>query len=144
MLLLRYRLHATPRPAAVAQSSTATTATTAELISSRRRSLAIAWLSSTLVAGLATSASSALQLAPDYDTLSNIPQMLSGACPPSSPNDCRKPRIQRPKSKKAEICTRKCVATCIRGGEGAPGEGPLNVRKPLVVFKQGFHSRQYW
>ncbi len=38
-------------------------------------------------------------------------------------------RIQRPKSAKAESCTRKCVSTCIRGGAGAPGEGPLNVRR---------------
>jgi hypothetical protein len=36
------------------------------------------------------------------------------------------------------MCTAKCVGTCIRG------EGPLNVRKPLVVFKDGFRTRQYW
>lgn len=41
-------------------------------------------------------------------------------------------RIQKPKSAKAEGCTRKCVSTCIRGGAGAPGEGPLNVRGRLV------------
>lgn len=61
------------------------------------------------------------------ETLSNIPQELSGEC--ASGNDCRKPRIQRPKSRKAESCTIKCVTTCIQGGDGSPGEGPLNVRR---------------
>ncbi|KAJ0020757.1 uncharacterized protein LOC116112753 [Pistacia vera] len=75
------------------------------------------------------------------DTLSNIPQELSGEC--AAAKDCTKPRIQRPKSRKAESCTIKCVTTCIRGGEGSPGEGPFNVRRPLVVFKEGFRSRRY-
>ncbi|XP_022934221.1 uncharacterized protein LOC111441457 isoform X1 [Cucurbita moschata] len=74
-------------------------------------------------------------------TLSNIPQTLSGEC--AQPSDCKKARIQRPKSRKAESCTIKCVGTCIRGGDGSPGEGPLNIRRPIVVFKQGFRSRQY-
>ncbi|KAJ4844494.1 hypothetical protein Tsubulata_006332 [Turnera subulata] len=77
----------------------------------------------------------------DSETLSNIPQQLSGEC--ATPKDCRKARIQRPKSRKAESCTTKCVGTCIRGGDGSPGEGPLNIRRPIVVFKQGFRSRQY-
>ncbi|XP_011031275.1 PREDICTED: uncharacterized protein LOC105130451 [Populus euphratica] len=80
----------------------------------------------------------------ETETLSNIPQTLSGGeCASVSPKDCKKARIQRPKSRKAESCTIKCVATCIRGGEGSPGEGPLNVRRPIVVFKQGFRSRNY-
>ncbi|XP_039145064.1 uncharacterized protein LOC120282328 isoform X2 [Dioscorea cayenensis subsp. rotundata] len=70
-------------------------------------------------------------------TLSNIPQTLS------SGDDVKQARIQKPKSRKAESCTIKCVTTCIRGGAGSPGEGPLNVRRPLVVFKQGFRSRRY-
>jgi len=47
--------------------------------------------------------------------------------------------------KKAEItnCTRKCMPACIRGGEGAPGLGPMTVRKELFKFKNGFHSRSY-
>lgn len=77
----------------------------------------------------------------DDETLSNIPQTLSGVCVEGK--DCKKARIQKPKSRKAESCTIKCVTTCIRGGDGSPGEGPLNVRKPLVVFRQGFRSRQY-
>lgn len=78
------------------------------------------------------------------ETLSDIPQILSGECSAASAQDCKKARIQRPKSRKAESCTIKCVTTCIRGGgDGSPGEGPLNLRRPLVVFKQGFRSRQY-
>ncbi|CAI8606514.1 unnamed protein product [Vicia faba] len=75
------------------------------------------------------------------ETLSNIPQTLSGEC--ISVQDCKKAKIQKPKSRKAESCTVKCVTTCIRGGEGSPGEGPFNVRRPLVVFKQGFRTRHY-
>ncbi|KAK4771998.1 hypothetical protein SAY86_013773 [Trapa natans] len=108
----------------------------------RRRSVAFASFS-----GLALSLSillpnaASLEQEPESETLSNIPQELSGECP--TPKDCRKPRIQRPKTRKAESCTTKCVTTCIRGGEGSPGEGPLNIRKPLVVFKEGFRSRRY-
>jgi hypothetical protein len=40
-------------------------------------------------------------------------------------------------------CATKCVASCTRGGSGAPGLGPMNVRKDLVVFKEGFRSRSY-
>lgn len=76
------------------------------------------------------------------ETFSNVPQTLSGDCVDGQ-KDCKKARIQKPKSRQAETCTVKCVNTCIRGGSGSPGEGPLNVRRPLVVFKQGFRSRQY-
>ncbi|KAF3667038.1 putative actin-like [Capsicum annuum] len=76
------------------------------------------------------------------ETFLNVPQLLSGDCVDGQ-KDCKKARIQRPKSRQAESCTVKCVNTCIRGGSGSPGEGPLNVRRPLVVFKQGFRSRQY-
>lgn len=43
------------------------------------------------------------------------------------------------KRKEVESCTRKCVPTCVRGGSdgGAPGLGPLSVRKEIVVFKVG-------
>ncbi|KAL2501703.1 uncharacterized protein Fot_35551 [Forsythia ovata] len=77
------------------------------------------------------------------ETLSNIPQTLSSVCTPEEKDCKKKVRIQRPKSKKAEKCTSKCVSTCILGGFGSPGEGPLNIRRPLVVFKNGFRSRQY-
>ncbi|XP_071727028.1 uncharacterized protein [Rutidosis leptorrhynchoides] len=77
------------------------------------------------------------------ETLENVPQTLSGDCVMGQDGDCKKPRIQKPKSRKAEYCTIKCVTTCIRGGDGSPGEGPINVKKPLFVFKQGFRSRHY-
>lgn len=40
-------------------------------------------------------------------------------------------------------CARKCMPACIRGGAGAPGLGPLTLRKELVVFKEGFRDRSY-
>ncbi|KAK1431227.1 hypothetical protein QVD17_14532 [Tagetes erecta] len=91
-----------------------------------------------------TFAATAINPPPDAaETLSNIPQTLSGECVQGQDGDCIKARIQKPKSRKAESCTIKCVTTCIRGGDGSPGEGPFNVRRPLVVFKQGFRSRHY-
>ncbi|PKI72573.1 hypothetical protein CRG98_006950 [Punica granatum] len=107
-----------------------------------RRALAAAGWTLSLSLLLPTAISQAEpEQEPESETLSNIPQELSGECP--TPKDCRKPRIQRPKSRKAESCTTKCVTTCIRGGNGSPGEGPLNIRGPLVVFKEGFRSRRY-
>ncbi|KAK6263831.1 hypothetical protein SCA6_019265 [Theobroma cacao] len=105
---------------------------------SRRCHLASSFLAA---AALMVSAAGAADVPQDSETLSNIPQTLSGEC--ASSKDCKKPRIQRPKSRKAESCTTKCLATCIRGGVGSPGEGPLNIRRPLVVFKEGFRSRKY-
>ncbi|XP_021904031.1 uncharacterized protein LOC110819141 isoform X3 [Carica papaya] len=96
---------------------------------------------SIFAAAVVIASAAAAAAPPDDETLSNIPQTLSGEC--AEVKDCRKPRIQRPKSRKAESCTVKCLTTCIRGGDGSPGEGPLNLRRPLVVFKQGFRSRQY-
>ncbi|GAX75114.1 hypothetical protein CEUSTIGMA_g2558.t1 [Chlamydomonas eustigma] len=46
------------------------------------------------------------------------------------------------KKKEIEQCTRKCVPTCTRGGEG-PGLGPISMRKEIIVFKSGFRSRAY-
>lgn len=108
-------------------------------VASSRWSLAVTGL---LAAATVISSAAAAGAVEESETLSNIPQTLSGEC--ALPKDCKKARIQRPKSRKAESCTIKCVTTCIRGGDGSPGEGPFNVRRPLVVFKQGFRSRQYW
>ncbi|BFG24043.1 hypothetical protein CerSpe_103170 [Prunus speciosa] len=118
-------------------------ATTSTNSSSRSRSRSILLATAGLLAAAAVigSASAAMESPENSETLSNIPQTLSGEC--ALPTDCKKARIQRPKSRKAESCTIKCVTTCIRGGDGSPGEGPFNVRRPLVVFKQGFRSRQY-
>ncbi|XP_073116782.1 uncharacterized protein [Elaeis guineensis] len=74
-----------------------------------------------LLAAAVIFSSSALQ---SPETLLDVPQTLSGT-------DGKQARIQRPKSTKAESCTIKCVTTCIRGGAGSPGEGPLNVRRSL-------------
>nr|GMN19224.1 hypothetical protein TIFTF001_042838 [Ficus carica]GMN20159.1 hypothetical protein TIFTF001_043014 [Ficus carica] len=96
-------------------------------LSSIRASLvAVAAAAVVVVASSAGAASGAEAPPPEAETLENIPQMLSGEC--VQPKDCKKPRIQKPKSRKAESCTIKCVTTCIRGGDGSPGEGPLNVR----------------
>lgn len=84
-------------------------------------------LAATLVISTTCPYSSAFAAEEEGETLSNVPQMLSGEC--VLPNDCKKPRIQKPKSRKAERCTSKCVGTCIRGGDGSPGEGPFNIRK---------------
>ncbi|XP_073026468.1 uncharacterized protein [Primulina eburnea] len=96
-------------------------------------------------ATIAAAATAALLLsgAIGDETLSNVPQTLSSECVLEQ-QDCKKSvRIQRPRSRKAETCTIKCVGTCIQGGFGSPGEGPLNIRRPLVVFKDGFRSRKY-
>ncbi|KAL6629808.1 hypothetical protein ACP70R_029573 [Stipagrostis hirtigluma subsp. patula] len=72
------------------------------------------------------------------DTLCNLPPTLSGE------QGEKKSKIAHPKSAKAARCTSKCVSTCVLGGYGAPGvEGPFNIRRPLVVFKDTFRSRQY-
>lgn len=87
------------------------------------------------VAVVAAASTAAMVLAAEIDaeTLSNIPQTLSaGECVLLA--DCKKVKIQRPKSAKAESCTIKCVTTCIRGGQGSPGEGPLNVRRLILLY----------
>ncbi|PSC68993.1 pyridoxal phosphate [Micractinium conductrix] len=51
--------------------------------------------------------------------------------------------LEGPNGKKIQQCTRKCVPTCIRGGQGSPGLGPMSMRKEIVVFKDGYRSRSY-
>ena len=51
--------------------------------------------------------------------------------------------LKGPNGREIEKCATKCIATCTRGGSGAPGLGPLSIRKAPVVFKEGFRSRQY-
>lgn len=104
----------------------------------------------------------------DTETLSNVPQTLSGIVKflghglrklqvlqfvsslvyqieveymrINIGGDGKAARIQRPKSRKAETCTVKCVTTCIRGGSGSPGEGPLNARR-YAFFSIAFHEQ---
>ncbi|PNH00109.1 hypothetical protein TSOC_014086 [Tetrabaena socialis] len=109
-----------------------------------RRHLAAAVAVACLAAQLALVAPSPAALAaadPDPDTFENVPAQLSAkgerrATPLSSV-------VAGPMQREIEGCTRKCVPTCIRGGEGAPGLGPISLRKELVVFKEGFRSRSY-
>ncbi|WOL08527.1 hypothetical protein Cni_G17280 [Canna indica] len=125
------------RPLYLLRSSSirATTRTTAAAMASAKRSI----LSSApaLLAAIVVFTTAAA--VPSFeDTLYDVPQTLSG-------DDKKQAKIQRPKSRQAERCVGKCVTTCILGGAGSPGEGPFNVRsRPLVVFKDGFRSRQYW
>ncbi|CAA7398789.1 unnamed protein product [Spirodela intermedia] len=97
------------------------------------------WLPGLLATAVVLSSSSgppeSSQL-PDDATFADVPQTLSGG-------GGERKRIQKPKSRQAESCTVKCLGTCIRGGAGSPGEGPFNVRRPLVVFKSGFRTRNY-
>lgn len=72
------------------------------------------------------------------DNLNNIPSQLS-----STGEKTRGNLGKLLKNKDVQDCARKCVATCIRGGGGAPGRGPISVRKEIIVFKDGFRSRQY-
>lgn len=37
----------------------------------------------------------------------------------------------------------RCTSTCIRGGQGAPGLGPMAVRKEVIVFKEGYRTGKY-
>ncbi|EXB26132.1 hypothetical protein L484_010449 [Morus notabilis] len=110
-------------------------------LSSTRVSLVAVAAAAVVVAVSSAAVAGGVEAPPEAETLSNIPQTLSGEC--VLPTDCKKPRIQKPKSRKAESCTIKCVTTCIRGGDGSPGEGPFNIRRPLIVFKEGFRSRKY-
>ncbi|XP_062224116.1 uncharacterized protein LOC133922695 [Phragmites australis] len=75
------------------------------------------------------------------EPLCNLPPTLDGEL---DGRQGEKNRIRHPKSALAARCTSKCVSTCVLGGYGAPGVGgPFNVRRPLVVFKDTFRSRQY-
>lgn len=78
---------------------------------------------------------------PDLDTFENVPSAL--ASDDEKKDVALSTVVAGPKQREIEGCTRKCVPTCIRGGEGAPGLGPISLRKELVVFKQGFRTRQY-
>ncbi|GBF98178.1 hypothetical protein Rsub_10678 [Raphidocelis subcapitata] len=107
---------------------------------------------SAALAALASAALLLLQPAPppaaaaaDKDTFENVPGQLG-----SSGDDVRSrqplSRLMQGKTGRAvEGCTRKCVPTCVRGGEGAPGLGPLSLRREPggVVFAEGYRTRSY-
>lgn len=101
-----------------------------EIVSKVCRNYSLRLVSFLTAAAVIGSIATANAIYEQEETLSNIPQTLSGDC--ISAQDCKKTKIQKPKSRKAESCTVKCVTTCIRGGEGSPGEGPLNVRRYIM------------
>lgn len=65
----------------------------------------------------------------------------------SSSSKAQRPRLssylEGPKGKEVQQCARRCTSTCIRGGQGAPGLGPMAIRKEVVVFKPGFRTSKY-
>ena len=70
----------------------------------------------------------------------DIPLGLNSADARTGPN--LKTLTKGANGKEIEKCAQRHT-TCTRGGSGAPGLGPLSVRKAPVVFKEGFRSRQY-
>lgn len=95
-----------------------------------RRGLALAFVIVSFGAPTGTAA--------DSDTLQNVPMELS-----ADKYDSESLGKLSRSSKTVPRCASKCVATCIRGGGGAPGLGPMSVRKAPVVFEEGFRSRSY-
>ncbi len=76
----------------------------------------------------------------DPDTMLNIPgQLNSGEDTPTPLSSL----LQGPNARAKEVCTQKCITTCLRGGEGMPGLGPLSMRREIIVFKEGFRDRKY-
>lgn len=82
-----------------------------------------------------------LQSAPvEEDTfLKTFPGSISPADDPESPKvqGGLGKLLKGPDGPEIQKCTRKCATTCIRGGDGAPGLGPLTQRREPdgVVFK---------
>ncbi|OEL18917.1 hypothetical protein BAE44_0020063 [Dichanthelium oligosanthes] len=94
-----------------------------------------------LAAALAVSTPAPAPAPGTSEPLCNLPPTLSGD---EGGRQGEANRIRHPKSDRAARCTSKCVSTCVLGGYGAPGvAGPFNIRRPLVVFKDTFRSRQY-
>jgi hypothetical protein len=67
----------------------------------------------------------------------------------SSSEDEKRPRkklskyLEGPRGKEIQQCARRCTSTCIRGGQGAPGLGPMALRRETVVFKDSYRSGSY-
>lgn len=79
---------------------------------------------------------------PEEQYFQTAPQSLSSE--DSAPKGPRLGSLlEGPRGKEVQQCARKCVPTCIRGGQGAPGLGPMSVRKEVVVFKEGYRTRTY-
>jgi hypothetical protein len=72
-----------------------------------------------------------------------VPQGLSISAEDKAPRVALGKMLEGKKGKEVQQCVRKCVPTCTRTGQGSPGLGPMTARKEMVVFKEGYHSRQY-
>jgi hypothetical protein len=55
-----------------------------------------------------------------------VPQGLNSADSSTAPR--LGALIEGPKGKQVQQCVRKCVPTCVRGGQGSPGVGPMTFR----------------
>jgi hypothetical protein len=93
-----------------------------------------------LACGVAAPA--ALAQSRDEFYIEDIPQGLSSG-DTGAKGQSLSSLVRGANTKEIEKCAGKCIVTCTRGGGGAPGLGPLSVRKAPVVFKEGFRSRQY-
>ncbi|KAI3442572.1 uncharacterized protein J3R85_000773 [Psidium guajava] len=111
-------------------------------IPAKARQVSTGWLlaAALIICPAAAGAAEVVPQPSESDTLSNVPQMLSGEC--ESPRTARSPGSEA-QIEKGRVVHHQVRHHCIRGGDGSPGEGPLNIRRPLVVFKQGFRSRKY-
>ncbi|KAL8093472.1 hypothetical protein AgCh_035377 [Apium graveolens] len=78
---------------------------------------AVAAVAASVLIYVVDSNAAEIQAQQDVETFLNVPDTLSSEC--ESDKDCKKPRIQRPKSKKAEFCTVRCVNTCLHGGDAS-------------------------
>lgn len=72
-----------------------------------------------------------------------VPQGLDISADDKAPRVALGKMLEGKKGKEVQQCVRKCIPTCTRTGQGAPGLGPMTARKEMMVFKEGYHSRQY-
>jgi len=72
--------------------------------------------------------------------LEDIPLSLS-ASDSGAPHSSMSSTLRGANGKKIADCASRCITTCVRGGSGAPGFGPLTLRSE--AFKPGFRSRSY-
>ena len=69
-------------------------------------------------------ASAASAAADDY--FETVPQGLASSDSSRAPS--LGALIKGPRGKEVQQCVRACVPTCIRGGQGSPGLGPMSMR----------------
>ena len=123
-----------PHPRALATATTRKESSLHPQINTTVASIAVSFMLGGLVCGPVIPSSLA-------DDKFDFPNQLSSE--KEAPQTSLRGLISGANGKEVEKCTRKCLPACIRGGEGAPGLGPLSLRKELVKFKDGFRSRSY-